>query len=84
MKIVEVAFKSRNLNSRSNLALPFSWSLFVHFPRSLLPIIINLIVRRQPVPRHLQNIFQEMSVNWICKSLIKTMQKLFKNNMEAM
>ena len=59
------------LNRRSNLALPLSWSLFVHFPRLFLTIIIDLIVLGQFVSSLFQNIFQEMCVNRVGKALIK-------------
>lgn len=59
------------LNSRSNLALSFSESLrlFLHFPCFFLTIIINLIIRCQPMSSSFQNILKKMCSNWKCKTL---------------
>lgn len=59
------------LNSWSNLALPLSWGLSVKFPSFLQAIIINLIVRSQSVSSHFQKIFQEITLDRICETLVK-------------
>lgn len=59
------------LNSRSNLGLSFSegLSLFLHFPRFFLTIVINLIIRCQSISSPFQNIFKKMCSNRKCKTL---------------